>query len=238
MDTETGGGTNVRVLAAWGFHGQGNSRACKAYRALIHPKKVESITARWISQNGSALRSSLITHLASKLSVSNSIGAVEDHVHTFMTRMVEKDLLAPIIGRGTRPSFSVLRVWAYQSACTEMRRWGVDASTRTLRGAKTAREMEKGDKWRVVQHHSAAKEALSDLSENDRSYDLYDPAAPSPEDNVARKTRVDMVRRHLARIGQPHLVDAMNHVLNGGAVADLPSGIAAQLTTVLRDFRA
>jgi hypothetical protein len=197
-----------------------------------------SLTARWVRDNYAKVYPALVAHLASKMPLSRELSVVEDHVQTVLARFVERDTLAPFLRDGKEVKLSVLRVWAYQSASTELRRWGVDASTRMTRGAKTAREVQAGKAWRVVQSADTAREVVRDREDTLSTPDLHDPAAPSPEDALARKSRVDMVRRHLTRIGQPHLASAVEHVLNGGAVADLPGGIAAKLTAVLRDLRA
>lgn len=201
------------------------------------PAKV-NLTAQWVRDNYTSIYPMLVSHLSMKMPRSRELAVVEDHVQTALARMVERDTLAPFLRDGKAVKPSVLRIWAYQSASTELRRWGADASTRMTRGAKTAREVQAGKAWRVVQSADTAREVVRDREDTLSTPDLHDPAAPSPEDALARKSRVDMVRRHLTRIGQPHLASAVEHVLNGGAVADLPGGIAAKLTAVLRDLRA
>lgn len=202
------------------------------------PERGINLTARWLEENYAKVYPALVSHLSSKMPLSRGLSVIEDHVQTVLVRFVEKDTLAPFLRDGKPVKLSVLRVWAYQSASTELRRWGVDASARTIRGAKTAREVLAGKSWRVVQSASPAREIVRDREDRGSSGDLHNPNEATPEDTVARKSRVDMVRRHLARIGQGHLVSAVEHVLNGGEVADLPLGTAAQLTTVLRGLRA
>lgn len=202
------------------------------------PEKGINLTARWLGDNYRKVYPALVSHLSAKMPLSRGLSVIEDHVQTVLARFVEKDTLAPFLRDGKPVKLSVLRVWAYQSASTDLRRWGVDASTRAIRGAKTAREVLAGKSWRVVQSASPAREIVRDREGRGSPADLHDPNDVSPEDRAARRSRVDLVRRHLTRIGQPHLVSAVEHVLNGGDVSDLPKGTAAQLTTALIGLRA
>lgn len=197
-----------------------------------------NLTARWMQENYTSVFPMLVSHLTMKMPRSRELAVVEDHVQTVLTRLVERDTLAPFLRDGKSVKPSVLRIWAYQSASTELRRWGADASTRMTRGAKTSREVKAGKSWRVPQTANPVREVVREREDTITTPDLHDPSEATPEDTVARKSRVDMVRRHLARIGQSHLVAAVEHVLNGGEVADLPLGTAAQLTTALRGLRA
>jgi hypothetical protein len=212
-----------------------------------------NLTARWLREQGGQVRESLVSYLTNKMPRSRDLDVVEDHVQTFLTRMVERDVLAPFLRDGKSVKVSALRIWAYQSATTEIRRWGVDASTRVTRGAKTSREVKAGRAWRVVQATVPAREVIRESEEtlpyNKRSRgtsckdkgvspDLHDPNDVSPEETADRKSRVDLVRRHLARLGKSDLVAAVDHLLDGGSLSDLPGGVAVQLTAVLRDLRA
>ena len=201
------------------------------------PAKV-NLTAQWVRDNYTSIYPMLVSHLSMKMPRSRELAVVEDHVQTALARMVERDTLAPFLRDGKAVKPSVLRIWAYQSASTELRRWGADASTRVTRGAKTSREVKAGKAWRVVQSANTAREVIRDREDLTTAADLHDPNEASPEDNLAAKSRVDMVRRHLTLIGKPHLVSAVDHILNGGSLSDLDGGIAAQLTDALRTVRA
>jgi len=202
------------------------------------PAPQVNLTARWMQEHYTSVFAMLVEHLTLKMPRSRELAVVEDHVQTVLTRLVERDTLAPFLRDGKSVKPSVLRIWAYQSASTELRRWGADASTRMTRGAKTSREVKAGKEWRVPQSASPVREVAREREDTITTPDLHDPSEASPEDAVARRSRVDLVRRHLARIGQGHLVSAVEHVLNGGDVADLPLSTAAQLTTALRGLRA
>lgn len=198
-----------------------------------------NLTAQWLSENGSAVIPALRYALGQKLPRSQDLGVVDDHVQTFLTRLVEKDTLAPFLSKGSKIQMSVLRVWAYQSACTELRRWGVDASLRSSRSAKTSREVQKGSSWKVVQTANPICEVTptSTLNGEGRTRDLYNPSTPSPEEVVASKSRIEHVRASLMKMGHPHLVPVVNGLLNGESLSDLMQshGITAdQLRTVLR----
>lgn len=197
-----------------------------------------NLTARWLRDNYSRVFPVLVGHLASKMPASRELSVIEDHVQTVLTRFVERDTLAPFLRDGKEVKLSVLRVWAYQSASTELRRWGVDASARAIRGAKTAREVRSRGSWKVVQSASPVREIVRDREDSILTPDLHDPSAASPEDNLDRKSRVAMVRRHLTRIGKSHLVAAVDHLLDGGSLSDLERGTADQLAGVLHGLRA
>lgn len=206
--------------------------------APVREEPTVNLTARWLRDNYSRVFPALAAHLAMKMPKSRELSVVEDHVQTVLTRFVERDTLSPFLRDGKEVKLSVLRVWAYQSASTELRRWGADASTRTTRGAKTAREVQAGGAWKVVQSSNPAREIVRDREDAASTRDLHDPSEASPEDEISRKSRVDMVRRHLARHGKPHLIAAVDHLLNGGSLSDLQSGTADQLTSVLHSLRA
>lgn len=200
-----------------------------------------SLTAQWMRDNYARIYPMLVQHLTNKMPRSRDLSVIEDHVQTALARMIERDTLAPFLRDGKSVKPSVLRVWAYQSASTELRRWGVDASLRKTRGAKTAREVKAGDSWKVVQSPTTYREVLPD--ERRRSMgdylpeEQYNTAEDSPEDAVSRRSQVDLVRRHLTRIGKAHLVSAVDHLLNGGDLSELQGGTAKQLSDVLRELR-
>lgn len=223
-------------------------RGCRSELALAalavardepDPPVEVNLTARWVEENYSRIYPMLVDHLTGKMPLSRDLSVIEDHVQTVLTRLVERDTLAPFLRDKKTVKLSVLRIWAYQSASTELRRWGVDASLRASRGAKTAREIQAGKAWRVVQSASPFREVVQEISQGTETVEeQYNPSAESPEDAVSRKSRVELVRDHLVRTGQGHLVCAVDHVLGGGSVSDLPGGVAEQLTAVLRGIQA
>jgi len=193
-------------------------------------------TARWLERNGKVFQI-LVAHLSTKMARSRDLNVIEDHVQTFLARLIEKDTLAPFLKGGKPVQMSVLRVWAYQSASTELRRWATDGALRATRGLKTAREVQRGKAFRPVVHPAAVRE----VPREGMDPDYHDPAEASPDDALDRKSRVDMVRRHLARIGQPHMVPVIDGLLAGESLDTLCAahGVTAkQITAVLRGLRA
>jgi hypothetical protein len=210
--------------------------------AAASPQRVMNVTAQWLAQNAKEVYKTLVGHLNSKMQRSSELGVVEDHVQEFLARLVNDDRLAPLLTTGETPKLAVLRVWAYQSACTELRRWGVDATLRATRNAKTSREVQKGKDFQPVQSPHAASE-ITTLSDDgsESTHDLCDPMAPSPEDVSARRSRVDHVRATLIRKGQSHLVPVVDGLLEGQTLQELQiaHGVSeTQITSVLRGLRA
>jgi len=143
-----------------------------------------NLTSQWLARNGRKVFSELVKHLTHRLPTSRRIGVIEDHVQTFLTRLIEKDTLASFILEGGEPKLSVLRAWVHQSACTEMRGWGVDASLRASRGAKTNRDRQ-ADLGRmplvVVNSEEPVVERRYEV-EGGEVTDYYDPSSRSAED--------------------------------------------------------
>jgi len=206
----------------------------------VAPQATVNLTAKWLDANGRTVYAALVQALDSKMKRSRELGVVEDHVQSFLTRLVEKDTLAPFIAKGSKIQMSVLRIWAYQSACTELRRWGVDASLRASRNAKTSREVQQGDAFRPVQAHTPAVEVRSygdHPSAHDRG-DLCNPTEATPEDIVSQKSRVDHVRASLVRLGHPHLVPVVDGLLEGRSVAELNAMYGVSLDQIRGVLRA
>ena len=205
------------------------------------PKVRENLTALWLRDNYAKVFETLVSHLSSKMPLSRQLSVVEDHVQTALARFVERDVLAPFLSKGKNVKLSVLRVWTYHSASTELRRWGVDASTRTTRGAKTYREVRAGDSWRVLQSPNPVREVVRNREDSTARSDLHDPSASSPEDTVVARSRVERVRHHLAITGRAHLIPVMDGLIEGRTLEELSSahGLSIrQITTALQELRA
>jgi len=201
-----------------------------------------NLTAEWMKTHYHEVFTILVQHLNAKMTRSRDLGVVEDHVQRLITRLIERDQLSPLLTKGENPKLSVLRVWAYQSACTELRRWGVDASLRASRSAKTSREVQQGKSWRVIQSAETAREAPHqlDVGGTEASPDLYDPAASTPEDIIARKSRVAMVRKALMRFGRADLIPVVDGLLAGQSMSELRDTfgtMADQLGSVIPSLR-
>jgi len=201
-----------------------------------------NLTSQWLARNSKEVYSTLVSHLTSKMQRSHELNVVEDHIQEFLTRLIKDDRLAPLLATGAAPKLAVLRVWAYQSACTELRRWGVDASLRATRNAKTVREVVMGKDFKPVQSGQAVCE-ITTSSDDDAhaTHDLCDPMAPSPEDTVALQSRVAHVRATLIRKGQAHLVPVVDSLLEGATLQEVQAtyGVSGdQITKVIRGLRA
>lgn len=182
----------------------------------------KSLTSQWLERHGKATRAMLIEHLSHKLPTSRRVRVIEDHVQTFLCRLVEKDTLGPYLAAGKNIQPSVLRIWAYQSACTEMRGWGVDASLRKSRGAKTNRDRlaDAGKLPQVViQSHESVMECRRYEVENGEVVtDLHDPYARSVEDDMISAETMEnalaLVRRKISGAG-PRYASLLAELIDG-----------------------
>lgn len=182
----------------------GGERTCSPLgRALlaVHDEETArpNLTAVWLRTHGVRVRAMLVSFLTSKLTTSRRMSLVEDHVQTFLCRLVERDTLRDHLSEGKEPAPSVLRIWLIQSAATEMRGWGVDASLRVSRGAKTHRDrlVDSGKKDPApVVHASPVKEIVSVSESGDVSTDLSD-AKSSPEEAMADRQMIEVYRRRI-----------------------------------------
>lgn len=239
---------------AMALHGEGSVKTlARAVEAVVKfttapataPATTPNLTAEWMRTHGKTAFESITKYLDGKMVRSKELNVVEDHTQTFLARLIEKDTLAQFITNGGAVKMTVLRMWAYQSACTELRRWGVDASLRATRNAKTSREVQQGVGFRQIQSPNAARQVIQKTSNTTPNgapdFDLYDPSAPSPEESASRNSRVDEVRRALVRMGQPHLVPVVDGLLEGRSLTEIREtyGVTGdQITKVLQGIRA
>jgi hypothetical protein len=196
-----------------------------------------NLTAKWMATHYREVFDTLVRHLSTKMPKSRDLCVVEDHVQRHITDLIRKDRLAPLLTKGGDPKLSVLRVWSYQSAVTELRRWGTDASLRASRNVKTGREVEQGKAWHTVQLANTAREIIQDEGE---SRDLYDPNGETPEDAADKNAHLSRVRKALVKMGRPELVPVMNGLLEGQSLADLRGvygATADQLGSVINALR-
>lgn len=201
----------------------------------------QNATARWLAANASAVYTTLTTHLMTRMQRSGELKVVQDHIQEFLTKLIEDDRLAKVLTVGETPELSVLRVWAYQSACTELRRWGVDATLRATRQAKTSREVKKGAEFKVVQSAVPAREVSSTDDNGEVTSDLYDTNTPSPEDILEAKTsrdaRIAHVRKTLLRKGQGHMVPVVEGLMEGRTIEDLVAQYGVTHEAIVRMAR-
>lgn len=232
------GGSRSELALAAGNAARETDEAVEADR----PAKSVNLTAEWFKTNYATVYPLLVQHLSMKMARSRELGVAEDHVQEFVARLVAKDTLASYLTKGENPKLSVLRVWAYQSACTEIRRWGVDADARTTRCAKTSREVQQGRAWHVIQSADTAREVSSKGGEDEScsTHDLYDPEASSPEDISTRRSQLINIRRMLTRSGHGKLIPVVDGLLEGKSLTELMAtcGVSQdQILTVLGNLR-
>ena len=161
-------------------HFGGPSTCTELGRAILavrdeKPRATSNHTRAWLARHGVRVRAMLVSYLEGKLPSSRNLDVIEDHVQTFLLRLVERDTLHDCLADGKEPAPSILRIWVHQSACTEMRGWGVDASLRATRGAKTARDVRHDrevEGWRKPQRKQRGKLSLKTP--------MTVPSVPSP----------------------------------------------------------
>lgn len=243
----------VAVLFEDALDSFGNSRTplAMAIRAVRFPAPTlvpramegQNATSRWLSLHAKAVYDSLAKHLNAKMQRSGELNLLEDHIQEFLARLVRKDTLAPFLASGETPKLASLRVWVYQSACTELRRMGVDAAMRASRNAKTSREVQKGAAFMPVQSPDAVREVPTSSMDDsiDTAPDLYDPSEPTPEDVATHRSRIDHVRATLIRKGQAHLIPAVDGLLAGKDFTEIQATLGVsedQLAKAVRLLRA
>jgi hypothetical protein len=216
-------------------------------QALLAVRDEESgrfnLTSDWLSTHGPRVRSMLVSYLEGKLTTSRRLDVVEDHVQTFLCRLVERDTLRPYLMEGKEPSPSVLRIWVYQSAATEMRGWGVDASLRAARGAKTNRDrlVDAGKKPEApVIHVETIREVVSVSDSGDVSSDYYDPKSSSPEESMADRQLIEVYRRRISEKLSARYAAVFDSLLEGAKrrdVAEEHGLTAGQVTAMIARIR-
>ena len=208
-----------------------------------------NLTSKWVARNWARVRPLLISYLESKPAMAARQTEVEDFVQSWVMRLVDRDHLAPYIAIGKPIRDSVLKVWLYQKAVTNVRGMGVDANTRHTHRALTERERKAARQGvKLIEGCAAPMKQVfqsvdkGDVRRNPDSADLMDPAAMPLEDMVDRRHRLETIRRAL-RAQYPQdakryvaLFDAM---ISGDdlAVTDfnsLDDGARAQMITRVR----
>lgn len=163
-----------------------------------------NLTSKWVARNWSRVRPLLISYLESKPAMAARQTEVEDFVQSWVMRLVDRDHLAPYIACGKPIRDSVLKVWLYQKAVTNVRGMGVDANTRHTHRALTERERRAARRGEKIIEGCAApmKQVFQsmdkgDVRRNPDSADLMDPGAMPLEDMVDRRHRLETIRRAL-----------------------------------------
>lgn len=135
------------------------------------PGSRQSVTAQFLAKHWATLRPVLVEHLHRKLLQTRVLGTAEDHVGGLATKLLASDYLASYIASGHEVRANVLKVWAYQFACSEMRGWGTDASLRETRGATTVSDRRGGSRpsrfatAKVIRQYEDGVEMGSDITD-------------------------------------------------------------------------
>lgn len=200
--------------------------------------ETKNITSHWVQAHYNSIFPMLTKHLSSKLKLSRQMTLIEDHIHTFLLRLIARDTLAPYLRDGRKIH---LKAWAYQSACTEMRGWGVDANLRTSRGAKTNRDqlVERGKLPAVVIHTGdSVVERRYEIENGEYVGDLYNPHARNVEAELISAETLQnaksIVQRKLARTN-PHCEVLLDALIDGEKQVDIAEahGLSRSQTGVM-----
>jgi hypothetical protein len=197
----------------------------------------QNATSRWLALHFKEVNETLSSHLRTKLRRSVELSVVDDHIQTFLVRLIKDDRLALMLDKGEEINLAVLRHWVFQSAVTEIRRWGVWADLRTTRNARTSREVQKGTGFKPVQSASVAVEVSTKDFLEEEAKDLVDPTDKSPEDVASAKSRIAHVRATLARRGQAHLIPMVDGLLEGRSMEELQETYKVSGATLTKAFR-
>lgn len=193
------------------------------------PRPEMNLTAQWLAKNGRETFAMLVSYLSQRLLVSQRLSLIEDHVQTFLLKLIEKDTLAPHLREGKTVQPSVLRWWVVQSAATELRGWGVDASLRTSRGAKTNRErkVEAGEADPMVaQSEHTMVERRYEIENGQVACDLYDPYARDAEEEAMASQHLEAARV-IIRYRIPNAASRYEQVLDCMLAGMKPSEMAS-----------
>lgn len=214
----------------------------RAIVALRDEGKGPNLTSGWLKTHGVRVRSMLVSFLTGKLTTSRRMDLIEDHVQTFLCRLVERDTLRDHLVEGKEPSPSVLRIWLMQSAATELRGWGTDASLRSSRGAKTHRDrlVDAGKKVAApVVHANPVREVASVSDSGDVSSDYFDGKA-SPEDAMADRQMIEVYRRRIReKLNERHaaVFDSLLEGAKRREVAEEQGLTTAQVAVMISQIR-
>jgi hypothetical protein len=125
--------TRVAKRGMWGL----TRRGVKKARRLA-----QNVTTRWIDKQGSGFLSYLVDKVGRKLPVSKTLGVVEDHVHNYLRKAIDRDAFNKPLSEGKLPWSKVVS-YTVRSAYTDIRGEGTDAHCRTLRGSLTEQNRKK-----------------------------------------------------------------------------------------------
>lgn len=97
----------------------------------------QNATIRWIEGQGASLLPYLVDRVGRKLAVSVALGTVQDHVHNYLMKAIDRDAFAKELRKNGKLPRSKIVTYAVRSAYTDIRGEGTDAHCRTFRGSLT-----------------------------------------------------------------------------------------------------
>lgn len=100
----------------------------------------ENLTLLWFRQNWTAMQPRVQAYMAKHLPRSAVQGLTEEHINTFVERVIRKDSFHDHLANDGKIYPSTLCNFVMRSAYTEMRTWGSDPSCRAIRGAVNERD--------------------------------------------------------------------------------------------------
>jgi hypothetical protein len=142
------------------------------------------LTARWLDEKLQAgLRDKLISKLSRTLARSSQMNEIEDLVDGWFIDAISSDRLRKRIEEGRAPATSTLAEWIKRRASSKFRDAARDAHGRHFRGARTAKERNRGDD--EAEHQANLHAMVIDISvpaENTPVYfnDTEGPASQAP----------------------------------------------------------
>lgn len=158
-----------------------------------------NLTSQWLDKNWERVLPSLRAYIRDRLPVSRTIKTLDDHLQQFALKMIEKDRFRERLLQGEEIQLSVLKIWCLQTACTQIRGWGTDASLRASRGALTTRNreaMSKGDAH-VQEFPNRSREVFppDDLHAEENRRDYWNPDDRSVEEDAAFNETMEQCRQ-------------------------------------------
>ena len=170
-----------------------------------------TLTQQFLAAHWATLRPVLVAHIHHKLPQTRSLGTAEDHVGGFSIKLLASDYLARYIQAGHKVRVSVLKVWAYQYACSEMRGWGTDASLRETRGATTVSDRKGG----APRTRPATARVIRQFDDGQESgVDITDTSAMTPEDTTVSRETLLRCHEVLQRAFAPSVAEAYARLLS------------------------
>lgn len=106
-----------------------------------------NITSQWLTERlGDGLYSTLTSSVAAKFRISVARNMVDDHVNTFLAKLIQRDSLRERLILGKPVYNSQLASWCCRSAQNDIRSMGTDPVSRTMYGAQTITERKRGSR--------------------------------------------------------------------------------------------